>query len=184
MRLEPIKPDTLPFARSYWVIPGKLLGGFYPGDRDPQVAESKLEHLLDCGITHFLSLMEAGEKDHAGRSFEDYRPRLLRLAARRGIRAGILHGPIQDVSVPQPRQMSGILDAMDAVMAAGDAVYVHCWGGRGRTGTVVGCWLARHGCRDAMAKLRGLTAARRELFGEVPETAEQRQFVRNWRAGQ
>ncbi len=28
---------------------------------------------------------------------------------------------------------------------ANGAVYVHCWGGVGRTGTVVGCWLLRHG---------------------------------------
>ena len=27
-------PDV-PFDRSYWVIPGKLLAGYYPGDREP-----------------------------------------------------------------------------------------------------------------------------------------------------
>lgn len=34
-------------------------------------------------------------------------------------------------------------------LAAGQTVYVHCYGGIGRTGTVVGCWLVRHGLSGA-----------------------------------
>lgn len=32
-----------------------------------------------------------------------------------------------------------ILDAIDARLEAGKSVYVHCWGGIGRTDTVAGC---------------------------------------------
>ncbi|MBA3406233.1 MAG: dual specificity protein phosphatase family protein [Gemmatimonadaceae bacterium] len=28
---------------------------------------------------------------------------------------------------------------------SGHSIYVHCWGGVGRTGTVVGCYIVRHG---------------------------------------
>jgi protein-tyrosine phosphatase len=35
--------------------------------------------------------------------------------------------------------MTTILDAIDESMTAGKPVYVHCWGGMGRTGTVIGC---------------------------------------------
>ncbi|MFZ5949388.1 MAG: fused DSP-PTPase phosphatase/NAD kinase-like protein [Candidatus Rifleibacteriota bacterium] len=38
-------------------------------------------------------------------------------------------------------------------MAAGKPVYVHCWGGLGRTGVVVGCWSRRHGEAEPLAKL-------------------------------
>ena len=41
----------LPFPRSYWVEPGRLLAGFYPGDSDPVEAEYKLQALLDCGVS-------------------------------------------------------------------------------------------------------------------------------------
>ena len=34
-----------------------------------------------------------------------------------------------------------ILGALDTALKAGEIVYVHCWGGVGRTGTVVGCHL-------------------------------------------
>ena len=41
--------------------------------------------------------------------------------------------------------MAGLLDAIDTAMRDGKTVYLHCWGGVGRTGNVVGCSLVRHG---------------------------------------
>jgi protein-tyrosine phosphatase len=41
--------------------------------------------------------------------------------------------------------MSGILDDIDAAVAADKVVYVHCMAGLGRTGVVVGCYLVHHG---------------------------------------
>lgn len=174
---------ALPFARSYWVVPGRLLGGFYPGDRDPAVAEAKLNALLDCGVTHVFSLMEARETDHAGRRFFDYGPTLLRLASARRMQAVVRRFPIRDASVPGVLEMRSLLDAMDAALGAGGVLYLHCWGGRGRTGTAAGCWLARHGERDPLARLRHLTALAREHFQHVPETPVQRRLVQEWRAG-
>lgn len=183
MRLATASLPEPPFARSYWGVPGQILAGFYPGDRDPVVALNKLNALLECGVTHVCSLMERTEVDHAGRRFEEYGPALWELARQRGRAMALLQSPIRDVSVPTAAQMTTTLDAIDQVLAGGGVIYVHCWGGRGRTGTVLGCWLARHGERDALGKLADLTAVKREHFRQVPETAEQQQFVRNWRAG-
>lgn len=149
---------TLPFARSYWVLPRQLLGGLYPGDRDDAVTAGKLNALLDCGVTHIINLMQAAEGDHAGRPFISYVQPFLRLAAQRGICAGWTRHPIRDLGIPSSAQMTGILDQIDTVMAQGGCVYAHCWGGRGRTGTVMGCWLARHGEADPLSRLRHLTA--------------------------
>lgn len=94
--------------------------------------------------------------------------------------------PIVDVSIPKsPEQMTGILDAVDAALDSGDIVYVHCRGGIGRTGTVVGCWLVRHGLtgEEALAQVdewwRGMAKARPGRCS--PETYEQRQYVLGWR---
>ena len=46
--------------------------------------------------------------------------------------------PIRDFSVPAPDDLVATLDAIDAELAAGGIVYVHCWAGCGRTGVVVG----------------------------------------------
>ena len=49
------------------------------------------------------------------------------------------------MATPGVGVMKRILDDVDEAIAGGGLTYVHCWGGIGRTGTVVGCWLVRHG---------------------------------------
>ena len=46
---------------------------------------------------------------------------------------------------PSREEMREILDLIDAELAAGGVVYLHRYRGVGRTGTVVGCQLVRHG---------------------------------------
>lgn len=91
-----------------------------------------------------------------------------------------LRFPIRDISVPSAPLMLVILDAMSAAVAAGKGVYVHCWGGVGRTGTVIGCWYVRNGATgdEALARIRQCRAG---IERESPETDEQRAFVRSWR---
>jgi protein-tyrosine phosphatase len=80
--------------------------------------------------------------------------------------------------------MRRILDELDAALAGGETVYLHCWGGIGRTGTVVGCHLARHGMSGAAALREVMRLRRNALCGEMPspETPEQRQLVMEWHA--
>ena len=92
--------------------------------------------------------------------------------------------PIRDMATPTSGRMMTILDEIDEALAEGESVYVHCWGGVGRTGTVVGCWLVRHGLDDDDAVSR-IATLRRELPGarQSPETAGQTALVRGWRRG-
>ena len=62
----------VPFPRSYWVIPGKLLAGFYPGSKDPKEATTKLTALINSGIRHIINLMEPDERDLPGHRFVPY----------------------------------------------------------------------------------------------------------------
>lgn len=81
--------------------------------------------------------------------------------------------------------MTAILDAIDDSLAAGRATYVHCWGGVGRTGTVVACWPLRHAMATQANVLDVLASLRKQDYErghrESPENAEQRQFVASWR---
>ena len=50
-----------PLNRSYWVVPGQLLAGCYPGSEDPIEEERILKGLIQAGIRHVISLMEPQE---------------------------------------------------------------------------------------------------------------------------
>ena len=58
--------------------------------------------------------------------------------------------------------MVSILDAIDDSVKVGKPVYVHCWGGVGRTGMVIGCWLLRHGLAKSSDVLDMLMRLRKQ----------------------
>jgi protein-tyrosine phosphatase len=170
-----------PYVRSYWVDPGKLLAGCYPGDKNPEKAAQKLDGLVAAGIRHVVNLMEAGEIGHLGELFVPYDAPF----NARGI--SCVRMPIEDFHAPRADAMVPILDEIDQSIAAGAPTYVHCWGGRGRTGTVVGCWLIRHGLASpggALDRIQELQANCEGQLAPSPENEVQRMFVRNWTPGQ
>jgi hypothetical protein len=74
---------------------------------------------------------------------------------------------------------------LDAALAAGETVYLHCWGGTGRTGTAVGCHLVRHGMSgdQALQQIKDWLYDTPKRGRSSPETTEQRRLVLNWKKG-
>jgi len=60
-------------------------------------------------------------------------------------------------------------------------VYVHCWAGRGRTGTVVGCYLKRHGIAEDTNVIQELALATR--YPQRKETSPHKRTIRMVRTG-
>lgn len=158
-----------PTPESYWVDPGTLLAGKYPRALDSSAAHAKLDALLGAGVTLFVDLTENLE-------LEPYAD-LLDGAARH------VRMPIPDMDVPTVEQMRRTLDLVDRERTRGGVAYVHCWGGAGRTGTVVGCWLVRHGLGggEALARIAALRAPSPALWLDSPQTEAQRSMVVSWR---
>ncbi len=174
---------TVPFPRSYWVVPGKFLAGYYPGSRDSATTRLKLKNLLEHGVRHIINLMEKEERNFSGETFEPYEAQLHLLAREMDIPIKLVYMPIRDMDVPTVEGMVAILDEIDRAMEQNGVVYVHCWGGRGRTGTVVGCYLARHELAVGEAALDMLSKLRQNdpiSHLASPETKIQAEFVRSW----
>lgn len=174
-----------PFPQSYWVIEGRLCAGHYPGAMDPAERDEKLAGLLHCGIRRVINLIPSHETGSGGRPFDPYEPALNGLAQNAGITVACVRLGYADGSTPERGHMRAILDTIDAALAAGEPVYVHCWGGHGRTGTTIACHLIRHGL-DPQAAIEQIAAWRQPLPKNHFPFLEgrQEQFVRSWQPGE
>ena len=175
--MEPV-PDMRPHRNCYWVVPGVLMAGEYPGADNDVTARARLAMIAAVGVRHFVDLTEPHELD-------PYHLHLPVLS--RGLDRPVAHErwSIRDVDVPQSTAHANhILDRMDALIAVKAVPYVHCWGGVGRTGTIIGCWLVRHGKsgEEALAAIAGHwnTMAKRTRHPRSPETDAQRHYVLEW----
>jgi len=157
-----------PTPESYWVEHGTLLAGKYPGAPTAAGADWRVPALLAAGVTLFVDLTQEGELDSYSDRVE---------GAARHVRM-----PIRDMDVATAEQMRRTLDLIDRERRRGGVTYVHCWGGAGRTGTVVGCWLVRHGLDGlaALARIAELRAPSPALQRDSPETEAQRGMVADW----
>jgi protein tyrosine/serine phosphatase len=171
---------TVPFENSYWVAPGQFLAGEHPIEIEPEVTQARLIALLDAGVRTFVNLTEQREK------MSGYSQSLRQLAAVRGIQVQVLRIPTPDRAVPMPETLRAILDTIDEAIAHANPVFVHCFAGIGRTGTVVGCYLMRHGRATGDDVIARISELRRHMPGgreTSPHTPEQIQLVRSWKTG-
>lgn len=179
-----------PIPDSYWVslhglpigksLNGQLLAGEYPGAKQPDAAYRKLARFLDVNVEMFIDLTEPGEYD-----LRPYASMLAFAAGERKKSVIYERQSVADMETPSPEKMVTILDTIDTALQGKKTVYVHCYGGIGRTGTVIGCWLVRHGLtgRQALAKIASWRRHTPDGWRQSPETPAQRQMVLEWEHG-
>ena len=123
----------VPFNRSYWVVPGKLLAGGYPGSEDPIEEKKKLKGLIQSGIRHVISLLEPQEYDRPDEPFAPYVDDMESIAEKMGITVTFDQISIKDFSVPTECQMVRILNQIDMCIKYNKPVYGFLgdvpWGG-------------------------------------------------------
>lgn len=148
----------------YWVLdsPAPLAGMRLPREGLPW------NNLHAAGFSQVVSL-------HPGA----YSPTPLGLAFAEHLEDLVGGGPPRDEEAERQRVRRAV-NATIQQLTSGNGVVVHCWGGRGRTGTVIGCVLRELGYSpsgivtflDNLHKTRGKSG--------WPESPWQRRLVEDW----
>ncbi|HEX2697242.1 MAG TPA: hypothetical protein VHM28_05995 [Anaerolineales bacterium] len=137
-----------------------------------------MDSFLEAGFDTFIDLTRPDE-------LQPYLPILKEQAKLHGMNIAYHRFSILDRGLPSREEMIATLNTIDAALADGHRVYVHCWGGVGRTGMTVGCYLVRHGMSGEQA-LNQLAAwwqgvPKNRIYPRSPETDEQVQFILDWK---
>ena len=198
MEADQTHQSSNPF--SYWIVPDKFLAGDYPGTHysyNPlttfisyihtiaglhatkyhyfHTSKQRQQSIINVNIKHIIDLTEANERS-------PYFDKIDSLAAKQNIIIRHHRFPITDRNISSKLFMQTILDFIDDKIQKNQPIYLHCFRGLGRTGLVVGCYLARHGYSGNKAlplidSLRSHTASK---FRASPQNQKQRDMVTNW----
>jgi len=160
-------------------VTDRLLAGpaFFAGFRENVMAN--INALEAIGVTTIVSLVGVEhfypDEEEAMEIIWEIAPRFIWLGF-----------SLPDGTAPDPHTMQIMLTWIDAGLYGKGSVFVHCAGGCGRTGTLVGCWLARHGIAEGEAVVDYLDELRiaAGLPPGCPETPAQRQLITSWRKNQ
>ena len=160
-----------------WRVDDVLLAGEFPATvDDPVRSDEKFHVLIDAGIRTFIDLTDAETTDA---HLEPYEPRLAKAAGDRRLDLRRVNLPIPDRGVADDQRYDAILAAIASNRSRG-GVYVHCWGGVGRTGTVIGCVLAAAGYdHDSIEqRMTDLRAGTSKAQRRCPENDAQLEVIR------
>lgn len=180
---------------SYWVVPEAIIAGPFPGSDEEFSYKLRMRALYDAGIRAFINLQQAGEMASGNKKYDEDYTKIFRHFLNQNNEKDIEDGflkrfPIPDRDVPTIEFMVKILNEIDLLQSKNIPAYIHCWGGIGRTGTVVGCWLMRHGIVERRTVLDEIFQLRKAYVDQMflsfrsPETETQEQFILDWKKGQ
>ena len=169
-----------PFPQCFWVHEGLLCAGCYPGDQDP--ADARCQAPRSARLRH----SPGTEPDGGNRKG----PRRSSLRALCAALAGVGRRARRGRRVPEPadprrlRPSSAgpakILETIELGLREQTPTYLHCWGGHGRTGTVIACHLIQKGHSPQQA-IDALLRLRADLpKNHHPFEGDQERFIRSW----
>ncbi|CAJ1420357.1 unnamed protein product [Effrenium voratum] len=159
------------------VLP-QLVAGAFPGDRQEPQHSAKVKTLTDLGVTTFVCLQERGELNR----FTPYMSVARRLH-KDPASLEFFHCPMPDGGTTSAEELNKAVATIVDRLLAGRTVYVHCWGGHGRTGTVIAAFLVTcYGLSRQQAEdfYNAGEQARKARQGYWPHSSSQRLGTKSW----
>lgn len=163
---------------SYQVIDNKLIAGSYPVSVNKIKTENNLTELCNNNIEVFINLTEKSVFEKIG--LIDYQSQITYFYNKLAKKVEIYNYPIKDFSVPTKEYLLEILNKIDDCLKKNKRVYIHCMGGIGRTGVVIGCYLVYSNIVKNTEALDYLKKLRKHLGKESPETLKQKKMIEEW----
>ncbi|MCD8310328.1 MAG: ADP-ribosylglycohydrolase family protein [Prevotellaceae bacterium] len=143
-----------PLYQSY-PLDKHFYAGEYPGDKNGDMAKMKLAQMVHFGVRHFVDLTVEGE-------LNPYCESLPKEVSHHRF-------PIPDCGTPGSiTGVERLLERIESLSRRGGDVYLHCWGGTGRTGMIAACYLAS---KEAHPTLEGVLRSLRARFSVMPKSA-------------
>jgi len=145
-----------------WVITNELAGMGMPG----MVAqlEDDLFALQENGVGAVVNLTE----------------HVLDEGAFRRANLDMLHVPIPDMMPPSREEIDQVVGFVEAEIAGGKPVVIHCFAGRGRTGTMLACVLVRRGFDplEAIQRIREVRPGSIETESQVAAVIDYAHYLK------
>ncbi|KAL6750915.1 MAP kinase phosphatase 6 [Haematococcus lacustris] len=189
--------ETVRFS-SYanWVVPGTIMQGRYPHmePETPGLSEEggrlQLERILQAGLTTFISLQGElpDQVDMPQEGLKGFKP--YKTVAEEVVNASgqwrqlhFLHRPVVDMGVPDSSAMRNMIMDLSQRVQSGEVLYIHCHGGRGRSGVLASCLIATMyglSAEEAIERVSRAYVTRRDGLPGSPDTPKQFDFIRKY----
>lgn len=94
-----------------------------------------------------------------------------------------LYEPLEDLAAPGLEHLTKVVEDLRKRVLDGEVLYLHCWGGRGRSATVAACLLSRLysiSAEEAMERVQLGYDSRAYDNCRSPETDKQREVTRQF----
>ncbi len=155
--------------RNSYKVDERIYAGEYPATSDETLGRKELSRFVEFGITNFIDLTDSGELS----PYNQWLPK----------ECCYLRFSIKDCCTPNSNhEVTELLEGMIKTLKENKSakIYIHCRGGIGRTGTIVGCYYAMlfkdfNLANEVLQKQ--FAQCPKSAYRRVPETLKQRQFI-------
>jgi protein-tyrosine phosphatase len=166
----------------YEVIANQLFAGETISSLNLITRNSKMKQIFDLGITTIINLTEENEINFQGAALVSYDKDLIEFYEKSNKKIELIKFPIQDGNIPDKSDLNRLLEIIRSKIQLNEKIYIHCRGGIGRTGVIIGSILIDLKLvskNDVLLKINDLKKKSLLPKRQSPETDKQIKFLIN-----